>query len=139
MVSDYVLTEADCLGRRAAPDPVALGSYKVDSHPCQRLVVDGLVTNEGTLSQAVPKRYGIPLRSIVPARGQCTNLTVPVCVSASHVAYGSVRMEPVFMMLGQAAGAVAAMAAAASGPVQDVPYNDVRTTLTQAGAVLAAV
>ena len=111
MISDYVATQADCEGRASVEDGVALAAYKMDSHNCQRVVVYkrgmAMVKNEGDVQEGKSIPYPISYRSITPKRGECDNLLVPVCVSSSHIAFGSIRMEPVFMVLGQ----VSAMAA----------------------------
>jgi hypothetical protein len=133
MVSGYVMTEANCVGGWSATDPVALGSYKLDSHSCRRLAVSDAVTNEGTISHNLRRAYGISLRSILPRASECTNLIVSTCLSASHVAWSSLRMEPVFMMLGEAAAVVASLAIDAGTPLQQVPYQGVRQTLLQLG------
>jgi hypothetical protein len=136
MVSDYVMTEADVTGQRAAPDPVAVGGYQIDSHNTQRYVdAAGHVRNEGDLqTRAVP--YGISYRALVPGAGAARNLLVPVCVSASHVAYGTIRMEPGFMQLGQVAGLAAALALEADGDCQALAYATLRARLEAAGLIL---
>jgi hypothetical protein len=140
MVSDYVMTQANCESRRIAEDSVGLASYPMDSHFCQRVVVEenGVLTvrNEGGFGYACPQAYPVSYRSIVPRRGECENLLVPGCLSASHVAYGSIRMEPVFMILGQSAGAAAAMAIDKHMPVQDVPYAQLQERLLECGQQL---
>lgn len=124
LIADYVVTEANCMGTATVSDGVALASYTMDSHHVQRgvVLVNGKpsVRNEGNVQVDVPKPFSIPYRAIVPKEAECTNLIVPVCVSASHIAYGSVRMEPVFMQLAQAGGVAAAMAIAAGRPVQQI-------------------
>lgn len=141
MVSDYVMTQADCESKRVADDSVGLGSYHMDSHFCQRVVVEenGVTTvrNEGGFGKSCPKPYPISYRSLVPRREECENLLVPVCLSASHVAYGSIRMEPVFMILGQSAGTAAAMAIEAGVAAQDVPYQALSQRLRADGQVLS--
>ena len=127
MLSAYVMTERECRSQVAVADPVGLASYTMDSHNCQRVVVNGVVKNEGDVQVGVPRPYGISFRSIVPRREQCTNLTVPVCLAASHIAYGSIRMEPVFMILAQSAATSAVLAG--TGAVQDVGYPALRTRL----------
>jgi hypothetical protein len=130
------MTEHDCRGRRAAPDPVALGSYNMDSHNCQRYVTaEGHVQNEGDI-QVGSRPYGISFRSLVPRAGEAGNLVVPVCVSASHIAYGSIRMEPVFMMLGQVAGTAAAQAVEAGTAVQKLDYETLRERLESDGLMV---
>ncbi len=98
MISDYVMTEHNCRGVEVAADPVGLGAYGMDSHNTQRWNDGGRASNEGDVQARVPRPYGVSYRSIVPKVGQSTNLLVPVCLSASHIAYGSIRMEPVFMV-----------------------------------------
>ncbi len=137
MRSDYVVTELDCRGYRRGDDPVGLGAYALDSHNCQRVVIGDRVLNEGDVQVSGFDPYPIPFRAIVPARGECGNLTVPVCLSASHVAYGSIRMEPVFMVLGQSAAMAAVMALKEGyGAVGDVPYSLLRRRLEQSGQKL---
>ena len=136
MVSDYVVTEHDCRGAARVQDPVGLGSYGMDSHNCRRYVRDGRVLNEGDVQVGGFPPYPISYRAVVPKRGQCANLLVPVCISASHIAYGSARMEPVFMVLGQSAALAADLAIRRGVPVQDVPYAELRERLTEAGQVL---
>jgi hypothetical protein len=123
MVSDFVMTEHHCMGREPVPIPVAQGSYQMDSHNCDRHVIKGKVKNEGDVQIKVPEPYGISYLSMIPPQDECTNLLVPVCLSASHIAYGSIRMEPVFMMLGQSAGMAAAMAVDQGTGVQSIETN----------------
>lgn len=136
LVADYVVTEHDCMAHRRAPDPIGLGSYNMDSHNCRRFVRDGRVLNEGDVQVPPTDPYGISLRAILPPRTGTPNLLVPVCCSCSHIAYGSLRMEPVFMLLGQSAATVAALAIAAGTAVQEVPYATVRERLLADGQVL---
>jgi hypothetical protein len=135
MVSDYVMTENNCRGKAVADDPVGLGAYNMDSHNCQRFVKDGQVCNEGDVQIGV-KPYPISYRAIVPKKAECDNLLVPVCLSASHIAYGSIRMEPVFMILGQSAAIAADLAALRDAAVQDVPYAALREELVKEGQVV---
>ncbi|MFW6114491.1 MAG: FAD-dependent oxidoreductase, partial [bacterium] len=140
MVSSYVMTQKNCESKRAAKDSVGLASYGMDSHFCQRVVVeeDGkqTVRNEGGFGIRGPKPYPISYRSIVPKKEECANLLVPVCLSASHVAYGSIRMEPVFMILGQSAGAAAVLAIDDRTSVQQVDYAKLRQLLLEEGQIL---
>jgi FAD dependent oxidoreductase len=133
MLSDYVMTQTDCESKRVAEDSVGLASYPMDSHFCQRVVVEEkgktTVRNEGGMGKSFPKPYPVAYRAIIPKREECANLLVPVCLSASHVAYGSIRMEPVFMILGQSAGAAAALAIEAKVSVQDVDYGKLKEQL----------
>ena len=130
MVSDYVHTEHDCRRTRVTPESVGMGSYNMDSHNCQRYVDrDGHVRNEGDVQVSPGGSYMISYRSIRPKAGQCTNLLVPVCASCSHIAYGSVRMEPVFMVLGQSAATAACLAIDDKVDVQQVAYEKLRRRL----------
>lgn len=140
MVSGYVMTQANCESKRVAHDSVGLASYPMDSHFCQRVVVerDGVTTvrNEGGFGHRCPKPYPVSYRSIVPKKGECENLLVPVALSASHVAFGSIRMEPVFMILGQSAGAAASLAIDAGIAVQEVDYEQLKARLLKDGQKL---
>ncbi len=137
MVADYVMTEFDCRRQRVANDSVGLGSYNMDSHNCQRYITpDGHVRNEGNIEVSPGGPYLISYRSIVPAQGEAANLLVPVCISASHIAYGSIRMEPVFMILGQSAATAAVDAINNGIAVQAVDYGRLRKQLLADGQVL---
>ena len=137
MVSDYVHTEADCTRKRDTPKSVGMGSYNMDSHNCARYVTAaGFVQNEGDVQQPTGGPYRISYASIVPKAGECPNLLVPVCVSSSHIAYGSIRMEPVYMVLGQSAATAAALALADRTDVQKVDYEKLRKRLLADGQVL---
>ncbi len=137
MVSSYVMTEHNCLGTRVAPDSVGLASYGMDSHNVQRYITpQGTVQNEGDVQIHGFSPYPISYRSIIPRRQECTNLLVPVCVSASHIAYGSIRMEPVFMILGQSAAVAAVLALRDKVAVQDLPYEKLRRELQRWGQIL---
>src|ERR1051325_4198721 len=136
MISDYVMTEADCRWQRKADDPVGLGAYGMDSHNCQRLVQDGFVRNEGDVQVGVSGPYPVSYSSIVPKQAECDNLLVPVCLAATHIGYGSIRMEPVFMAMGQSAATAAALALDARVPVQKVDYPKLRARLLADGQVL---
>lgn len=140
MVSDYVMTQANCESTRAAEDSVGLAAYAMDSHFCQRAIVeiDGKTTvrNDGNFGKPCPKPYPVSYRSIVPKKGECENLLVPVCLSASHVAYGSIRMEPVFMILGQSAGTAASLAIDKKVAIQDLLYADLSERLEADGQIL---
>ena len=128
MISDYVMTEHDCTGKAVAEDPIGLATYNMDSHHCQRVVKNGHVVNEGNVEAKV-KPYGIAYRAITPSKNDCENLLVPVCLSSSHIAYGSIRMEPVFMILGQSAGTAAALAIDDNCAVQKVDYAKLKARL----------
>jgi hypothetical protein len=144
MVGEEIMTEQDTLSRRPVARPVGMGSYALDSHNVRRYVVpaaDGrpaMVQNEGDVGVRVPRPYAIGYGCLVPKREQCGNLLVPVCLSASHIAYGSIRMEPVFMILGQSAATAAVLAARDGLAVQDVPYDRLRERLIADGQVLEA-
>lgn len=130
MVSDYVASELDCRRVRIAEDSVGMGSYNMDSHNVQRYVTaEGYVQNEGDVQVSPGGAYVISYRSIVPRQGECENLLVPVCLSSSHIAYGSIRMEPVFMVLGQSAATAAVLAIDNAVSVQDVTYDKLRGRL----------
>jgi hypothetical protein len=137
MISDYVMTESDCRRLRVSDDPIGMGSYNMDSHNVQRYITtDGTVQNEGDIQVSPGGPYLISYRSIVPGRDSVSNLLVPVCLSSSHIAYGSIRMEPVFMILGQSAATAAALAVEKDVPVQDVRYEELHDRLLSDGQVL---
>lgn len=141
MVSSYVMTQANCESKRTVEDSVGLASYAMDSHFCQRVVVkeNGKLTvrNEGGFGHGFAKPYPVSFRSIVPKKEECTNLLVPLCLSSSHVAYGSIRMEPVFMILGQSAGTAASLAIEAGRlPVQEVDITRLQDRLKAEGQIL---
>lgn len=130
MLGDYVMTENDCKRVRIVDDPVGLGSYNMDSHNTQRYVTEeGYARNEGDIQVSPQGGYLISYRSIIPKRNEIHNLLVPVCLSASHIAYGSIRMEPVFMILGQSAATAAVMALNEDLAVQDVDYGRLKEIL----------
>ncbi|MGE8425059.1 MAG: FAD-dependent oxidoreductase, partial [Sphingobacterium siyangense] len=137
MLGQYVTTEHNILGKSRVEDPIGMGSYTLDSHNVQRYVTkEGYVQNEGDIGVHVPKPYAISYRSIIPKSDECTNLLVPVCVSSSHIAFGSIRMEPVFMVLGQSAGAAAVLAIDNDHVVQHVDYGLLKKQLLKVGQVL---
>jgi hypothetical protein len=139
MIGAYVMTQADIMDRRTKDDSVGLGSYNTDSHHVQRVVLaDGSVLNEGDFQEPV-RPYAIPYRSLIPQPAECANLLVPVCCSASHVAYGTIRMEPVYMILGQSSGVAAALAVDAKTTVQKVPVDRLLARLKAQKAVLSPV
>ena len=130
MVSDYVMIQADCDGFRKAPDSIALASYNMDSHNCQRVVSSfGSVTNEGDVQRAPAGPFPISYRAIVPRVGECENLLATFALSGSHIAFSSCRMEPVFMMTSQSAATAAAFAIDDNVAVQNVPYAKLRLQL----------
>jgi len=137
MIGRYVMTENELVKRRPTPESIGMGSYGIDSHNIQRYITpEGYVQNEGDIGVSTKGPYQISYGSIVPKRGQAPNLLVPVCVSSSHIAYGSIRMEPVFMILGQSAATAASMAIDAKIAVQEVPYEKLRGRLLSDGQVL---
>ena len=136
MISDYVMTENNCRYSLDVPDAIGLAAYTMDSHNCRRIVRDGRVENEGDVQVGGFPPYPISYRSLTPKAGQCGNLLVPVCLSASHIAYGSIRMEPVFMVLGQTAAMAAGLAIEEGVPVQGIQYGELRRRLLAAGQVL---
>jgi hypothetical protein len=130
MIGKYVMTENELLKRRPTPEPVGMGSYGIDSHNIQRYITpEGYVQNEGDIGVSTKGPYSISYGSLVPKPGQCDNLLVPVCVSSSHIAYGSIRMEPVFMILGQSAATSACLAIDDNIAVQAVSYAKLRARL----------
>ena len=138
MVGEYVMTEHEVLGRRAVPNPVGMGSYTMDSHNVQRYVKpDGWVENEGDIGVKPDHPYSIAYGSLVPSKKVLQNLLVPVAISSSHIAYGSIRMEPVFMILGQSAATAASIAIEQRIAVQDVAYGRLRSRLVQDGQILS--
>ncbi|HSL87225.1 MAG TPA: FAD-dependent oxidoreductase [Bacteroidales bacterium] len=137
MIGDYVMTENDVLVKRPVPRPIGMGSYTMDSHNVQRYVTpEGYVQNEGDIGVRAPKPYQIDLGAIMPKMDECSNLLVPVAVSSSHIAFGSIRMEPVFMILGQSAGTVAAMALDGRKSMYDLTYDEIRERLIGDGQIL---
>ena len=137
MVSDYVMTEHNCRGVAKAEQPVGLAAYTMDSHNCRRLAKNGRAENEGDVQIGGFPPYPIAYRAIVPKAGECENLFVPVCLSATHIAYGSIRMEPVFMLLGQSAATAAALALEARVPVQKISYEKLQARLLADNQILA--
>jgi hypothetical protein len=131
MVSDFVMTEHQCIGNKPVEDGIARGVYPLDSHNCQRIVVDGHVENEGNFFVGGFDPYFISYRAIVPKKGEIDNLWVPVCLSASHAAFGSIRMEPVYLALGQAAGVAVRFAAEKGIKAQQVNAADIQKALRQ--------
>ena len=131
MIGEYVMTEHECVGNRPVSDGVAKGGYALDSHVVQRVVVDGHVENEGNISVHGFDPYLISYRSILPKRKEIVNLSVPVCVSSSHSAYGSLRMEPVFMALGQVAGIASYFAIDQEIELQEIHAESIQQELKQ--------
>lgn len=137
MIGDFVMTEADALGKTVVPRPIGMGSYTLDSHNIQRYVTEeGYVQNEGDIGVHPDKPYSIAYGSILPKESECNNLPVPVCVSSSHIAYGSIRMEPVFMILGQSAATAAVLSIEKKIAPQRLSYADLEATLIKFGQKL---
>ncbi len=136
MISDAVMTEHHCRKYKVVEDSVGLAAYTMDSHNARRIVINGRCVNEGNVEVRPTAPYPISYRAIVPKGEECTNLLVPVCLSSSHIAFGSIRMEPVFMILGQSAATAAAMALEADIAVQEVPYAQLRQRLLKDKQIL---
>lgn len=136
MIGKFVMTENELLKRRPTPEPVGMGSYTIDSHNVQRYITpEGYVQNEGDIGVKCSP-YEISYGALVPKKAECQNLLVPVCVSSSHIAFGSIRMEPVFMILGQSAATAACLAIDEDLAVQDVNYQQLQDLLKKDGQVL---
>jgi hypothetical protein len=135
-VGAYVLRQSDLQTERSKEDSIGIGSYNSDSHNLQRIAMpDGTVQNEGDVQVSV-QPYEIPYRSITPKRSELLNLLVPVCLSATHVSYSSVRMEPQFMIIGQATGVAASLAIERRTAVQDIPIPVLQRKLREHKAIL---
>jgi len=131
MIGDYVMTQANCESREVVDDGVGMAAYTMDSHNCERLVVNGMVKNEGDVQKGGFGPYPVSYRSLIPKAEECKNIYVPVCLSASHIAYGSIRMEPVFMVLAQSSAAAACMAIDKKQTVQNVDVKKLQALLLQ--------
>ncbi len=137
MIGKYVMTEHELLKKRPTPESVGMGSYGIDSHNIQRYITpEGYVQNEGDIGVSTNGPYQISYGSLVSKKGQADNLIVPVAVSSSHIAFGSIRMEPVFMILGQSAATAASLAIEGGTAVQDVPYAKLEQRLRKDSQVL---
>ena len=137
MIGESVMTENEIMGRNPVIDPIGMGSYTMDSHNTQRYIKpDGYVQNEGDIGVHPSEPYKIALGAILPQQEECANLLVPVAVSSSHIAFGSIRMEPVFMILGQSAGTVAAMAVEKEIGIHDLSYDEIKIKLIEDGQIL---
>jgi hypothetical protein len=137
LIGDFVMTENHLTGKTPTPDSIGMGSYTIDSHNVRRYITpEGHVQNEGDIGVPLKSPYTIAYGALTPRRGQLDNLLVPVCVSSSHIAFGSIRMEPVFMILGQSAATAAALALELQVPVQDVPYSALSQRLLADGQIL---
>ena len=136
MIGQAILTENEITGKNKVLHPIAMGSYNMDSHNTQRYIKpDGFVENEGDIEVQIPP-YQVDLGSILPKKSECKNLLVPVALSSSHIAYGSIRMEPVFMILGQSAATVAALALENNQEIAELEYKKIRAKLIDDGQVL---
>jgi FAD dependent oxidoreductase len=136
MVGEYVMRQSDLQTERTKQDSIGMGSYNSDSHNIQRIAMpDGSVKNEGDVQVPV-QPYEIAYRAITPKRAEAENLLVPVCLSATHAAYSSVRMEPQYMIIGQAAGVAASLAIQTLKPVQEISIATLQQKLRQHNAVL---
>ena len=137
MVSDYVMTQRNCEALAVAQDVIGLGAYQMDSHPIQRYVdLNGYVKNEGNVEAHVDAPFPISYKSIIPKKSEVKNLFIPVCLSSSHIAYGSIRMEPVFMVLGQSAAIAASIAIDKNVQTHEVPYSELRAALIKSHQIL---
>ncbi len=137
MIGEFVMKEADALGKTQVPNPVGMGSYVLDSHNTQRYVTqEGYVQNEGDIAVKPDRPYSIGYGSILPKAEECTNLLVPICISSSHIAYGSIRMEPVFMILGQSAATAAVLSIDNKVSPQQLPYQKLKDVLLRDKQVL---
>ncbi len=136
MVSDLVMTEHHCRRFEVVEDPIGMAAYQMDSHNCRRLVIDGRVINEGNVEVAPAAPYPIGYRAIRPRESECENLLVPVALSSSHIAFGSIRMEPVFMILGQSAATAAVHAIEQNASVQQIDGDRLKQRLLDDGQVL---
>ena len=137
MIGKFVMTENELLKRNPTPESVGMGSYTIDSHNVQRYVTEeGYVHNEGDIGVGLPAPYEIAYGSLIPKKEECENLFVPICASSSHIAFGSIRMEPVFMILGQSAAAAAVLAIDNKTSVQDVSYDELKKVLESKKQVL---
>jgi hypothetical protein len=131
MIGEYVMTQHNCQGKESVDDGIGLAAYGMDSHNCQRVIVNGMVKNEGDIQVGGVGPYPIAYRSIVPRKSECGNLLVPVCLSATHIAYGSIRMEPVFMVLGQSAATAASMAVDHHLDIQEIDIKKLQQQLIE--------
>jgi FAD dependent oxidoreductase len=136
LIGELVMTEQHCRGKEKVNDPIGLAAYNMDSHNCTRVVRNGRAENEGDVQVPPMSPYGISYRSLIPKATECANLFVPVAMSSSHIAYGSIRMEPVFMILGQSAATAACQAMEEGVTVQAVNYSKLRARLLADGQIL---
>ncbi len=138
MLSDYIMTQRHCEAYEVAEDPVGMAAYGMDSHNVQRYVdANGYVQNEGNVEAHGFSPYPISYRAIIPKKGECSNLLVPVCVSSTHIAFGSIRMEPVFMVLGQSAATAASLAIQTESDLHSLDYDSLKARLLKDKQILA--
>ncbi len=137
MIGEFVMTQNELEGKKDVINPIGMGSYNMDSHNTQRYITsEGFVQNEGDVEEGLDDPYQISLGSILPKKEECSNLLVPVAVSSSHIAFGSIRMEPVFMILGQSVGIIAALALENNIGIHDLSYDEIKAKLIEDGQVL---
>ena len=137
MIGEFVMTENEILGKSSVDQPIGMGSYTMDSHNVQRYITpEGFVQNEGDLGVDADQPYQIHLGTILPKKAECKNLIVSSAVSSSHIAFGSIRMEPVFMILGQSSGTIAAMAIDKKIGLHDLKYDEIRKRLIADSQIL---
>jgi hypothetical protein len=137
MIGNYVMSQKNCEGIEIVDNPIGMAAYGMDSHHVKRYVnSQGYVSNEGNVEAPVKAPFPISYRSIVPRKEECNNLLVPVCLSATHIAYGSIRMEPVFMILGQSSALVACLAMDEGKAVQDIEYHKLKAELIKQGQII---
>ena len=136
LIGEIVMTEHHCRGKEKVSDPISLAAYNMDSHNCTRVVRNGRAENEGDVQVPPMSPYGISYRALIPKAKECANLFVPVAMSSTHIAYGSIRMEPVFMILGQSAATAACQALEDGVTVQAVNYPKLRARLLADGQIL---
>jgi hypothetical protein len=136
MIGEYVITQDDIDGRRTIPDSIGLGSFYYDSHSYNRVAAAGVVITERNDNGDVAP-YQIAYRALTPKATQISNLLISVCISASHIAFTSIRVEPTYMIMGQAAGAAAAIAIEKQVPVQQVPYEALALQLRTGDQILS--
>ncbi len=138
MLSDYIMTQRNCEGFDVVADPVGMAAYGMDSHNVQRYVdANGYVQNEGNVEAHGFSPYPVSYKSIIPKKGECNNLLVPICVSSTHIAFGSIRMEPVFMVLGQSAATSASMAIENNVDLHALDYSALKERLLKDKQILA--
>lgn len=137
LIGEFVMTENELLGKQKVSNPIGMGSYTMDSHNTQRYITpEGYVQNEGDIGIHPEQPYQIAMGSIIPKKEECRNLLVPVAVSSSHIAYGSIRMEPVFMIIGQSSGIIASMSIEKNRDIHELDYNEIKLKLIKEGQIL---